>query len=365
MMLRQIAISSKLIFNFQFSRFNLMNTFGVHINLTTFGESHSAAIGGVIEGFPAGVEVDLSFIQTELDRRKPSDHIASTTRKEGDRVEILSGIFEGKTLGTPIAFIIRNENQQSGDYEYLREIYRPGHAEFTYHHKYGHYDHRSGGRSSGRETGARVAAGAFAKTILQSKNIEITAKVVQIGTSAFRQAQCSAGSVTDSNQLTEEMERLIEQAKADGDSLGGIVECVIKNCPIGVGEPVYGKLQAQLAEAMMGIPAAKGFEYGEGFRSAAMKGSEHNDAFIFDNGIKPATNRSGGILAGISTGQDIVFRVAFKPIATISKPQQTVDKQGNPVQLINKGRHDICCAPRAVPVVEAMAALVIADNLIW
>ncbi|MDR0437904.1 MAG: chorismate synthase [Bacteroidales bacterium] len=324
-----------------------MNTFGDNIKLTTFGESHSAAIGGVIEGFPAGVEVDKNFIQSELDRRKPSNHKASTTRKESDRIEILSGIFEGKTLGTPIAFIIRNENQQSDDYDYLRKIYRPGHADFTYDKKYGHYDHRSGGRASARETAARVAAGAFAKTILQSKGIEITTTVKQVGIA----------------QTPDEMERLIEQAKTDGDSLGGIVECVIKGCPVGIGEPVFGKLQAQLAEAMMSIPAAKGFEYGEGFGAATMKGSEHNDIYIFDNEIKPATNHNGGILGGISTGQDIVFRVAFKPIASISKPQETVDKQGNSVQLINRGRHDVCCVPRAVPVVEAMAALVIADNL--
>jgi chorismate synthase len=331
-----------------------MDTFGENIKLTTFGESHSVAIGGVIEGFPAGVEVDENFIQSELDRRKPSNHKASTSRKENDRLEILSGIFEGKTLGTPIAFIIRNENQQPNDYEYLREIYRPGHADFTCEKKYGHYDYRGGGRASARETAARVAAGAFAKTVLQNKNIEISAYIKQIGT--------SANSVTDAQTL-DEIEHLIEQTKNEGDSLGGIVECVIKNLPIGIGEPVFGKLQAQLAEAMMSIPAAKGFEYGEGFRSATMKGSEHNDVYLFDNGLKPATNHSGGILGGISTGEDIVFRVAFKPIASISKPQETVDKQGNPVTLINHGRHDVCCVPRAVPIVEAMAALVIADNL--
>jgi len=325
-----------------------MNSFGEHIKLTTFGESHGVAIGGVIEGFPAGVEVNLNFIQSELDRRKPSNHKASTTRKESDRVEILSGVFEGKTLGTPIAFIIRNENQQSDDYEYLREIFRPGHADFTYAKKYGHYDHRSGGRASARETASRVVAGAFAKTILQSKGIEITATAKQIGTA----------------KTPEEIERLIEQTKAEGDSLGGIVECVIKGCPAGIGEPVFGKLQAQLAEAMMSIPAAKGFEYGEGFTSATMKGSEHNDIYIFDSEMKPATNHSGGILGGISTGQDIVFRVAFKPIASISKPQQTVDNKGNSVELINQGRHDVCCVPRVLPVVEAMTALVLADMLI-
>jgi chorismate synthase len=340
-----------------------MDSFGEHIKLTTFGESHSAAIGGVIEGFPAGVEIDPSFIQSELDRRKPSNHKASTTRKESDRIEILSGIFEGKTLGTPIAFIIRNKKQRSGDYEYLREIYRPGHADFTYDKKYGHYDHRSGGRASARETAARVAAGAFAKTILQSKGIEITAFVDQIGIA----------------QTLFEMENLLELAKAEGDSLGGIVKCVIKGCPAGIGEPVFGKLQAQLAEAMMTIPAAKGFEYGKGFDAAKMKGSEHNDAYIFDSlhpeyfdcaqhklhegTIKPATNHSGGILGGISTGQDIVFRVAFKPVASISKPQETADKQGKTVKLVNRGRHDVCCVPRAVPVVEAMAALVIANHL--
>ncbi|MCL2416883.1 MAG: chorismate synthase [Bacteroidales bacterium] len=320
-----------------------MNSFGEHIKLTTFGESHGVAVGGVIEGFPAGVEVDENFIQTELDRRKPSQHKASTARKESDRIEILSGIFEGKTLGTPIAFIIRNENQQPDDYEYLREIFRPGHADFTYAKKYGHYDHRSGGRSSARETASRVAAGAFAKTILQSKGIEITATIKQIGTA----------------KTPNDIERLLEQTKAEGDSIGGIIECVIKGCPVGIGEPVFGKLQARLAEAMMSIPAAKGFEYGEGFASATMKGSEHNDAYIFDNEVKPATNHSGGILGGISTGLDIVFRVAFKPIASISKPQQTVDKKGNSVELANRGRHDVCCVPRALPVVEAMTALVL------
>lgn len=323
-----------------------MNSFGEHIKLTTFGESHGVAIGGVIEGFPTGVDIDEEFIQSELDRRKPSQNKASTTRKESDRVEILSGIFKGKTLGTPIAFIIRNEDQQSNDYDYLQNIFRPGHADFTYVKKYGHYDHRSGGRASARETASRVAAGAFAKTILRNKGIQITATIKQIGTA----------------KTPGDIERLIEQTKAEGDSIGGIVECVITGCPAGIGEPVFGKLQAQLAEAMMTIPAAKGFEYGKGFAAATMKGSEHNDTYIFDNEIKPATNHSGGILGGISTGQDIVFRVAFKPIASISKPQQTVDKKGKPIELINQGRHDVCCVPRVLPVVEAMAALVITDN---
>jgi len=359
-----------------------MNSFGEHIKLTTFGESHGVAIGGIIEGFPAGVEVDENFIQSELDRRKPSNDKASTPRKESDRVEILSGVFEGKTLGTPIGFIIRNENQQPNDYDYLKDIFRPGHADFTYAKKYGHYDHRGGGRASARETATRVVAGAFAKTVLQKKGIEITAKIKQIGTA----------------KTPDEIARLIEQTKADGDSVGGIVECVISGCPAGVGEPVFGKLQAKLAEAMLSIPAVKGFEYGEGFASAMLKGSEHNDVYVLDNlgtdgtsapagsngtdctstlrqaqciagsmtesapavpAVRPATNRSGGILGGISTGQDIVFRVAFKPIASISKPQQTVDKSGNPIELVNHGRHDVCCVPRALPVVEAMAALVL------
>ena len=345
-----------------------MNSFGEHIKLTTFGESHGVAIGGIIEGFPAGVEVDKNFIQSELDRRKPSNDKASTPRKESDRVEILSGIFEGKTLGTPIGFIIRNENQQPNDYEYLRDIFRPGHADFTYAKKYGHYDHRGGGRASARETATRVVAGAFAKTVLQKKGIEITAKIKQIGTA----------------KTPDEIARLIEQTKADGDSVGGIVECVISGCPAGIGEPVFGKLQAKLAEAMLSIPAVKGFEYGEGFASATLRGSEHNDAYIFGTdyksapasnfgtdetsapavpAVRPATNRSGGILGGISTGQDIVFRVAFKPIASISKPQQTVDKSGNPIELINQGRHDVCCVPRALPVVEAMTAMVLVDFL--
>jgi len=345
-----------------------VNSFGEHIKLTTFGESHGVAIGGIIEGFPAGIEVDENFIQSELDRRKPSNDKASTPRKESDRVEILSGIFEGKTLGTPIGFIIRNENQQPNDYDYLKDIFRPGHADFTYAKKYGHYDHRGGGRASARETATRVVAGAFAKTILQKKGIEITAKIKQIGTA----------------KTPDEIARLIDQTKADGDSVGGIVECVISGCPAGIGEPVFGKLQAKLAEAMLSIPAVKGFEYGEGFASATLRGSEHNDAYIFGTdyksapasnfgtdetsapavpAVRPATNRSGGILGGISTGQDIVFRVAFKPIASISKPQQTVDKSGNPIELINQGRHDVCCVPRALPVVEAMTAMVLVDFL--
>jgi len=340
-----------------------MNSFGEHIKLTTFGESHGVAIGGILEGFPAGVEVDENFIQSELDRRKPSNDKASTPRKESDRVEILSGIFEGKTLGTPIGFIIRNENQQPNDYDYLKDIFRPGHADFTYAKKYGHYDHRGGGRASARETATRVVAGAFAKTVLQKKGIEITAKIKQIGTA----------------KTPDEIDRLIEQTKADGDSVGGIVECVISGCPAGIGEPVFGKLQAKLAEAMLSIPAVKGFEYGEGFASAVMKGSEHNDVFtstlrqaqcvagsvtesvLAIPTVRPTTNHSGGVLGGISTGQDIVFRVAFKPIASISKPQQTVDKSGNPIKLVNHGRHDVCCVPRALPVVEAMTALVLVD----
>lgn len=324
-----------------------MNIFGTHIRLVTFGESHGVAIGGVIDGFPAGLEVDQDFVQSELDRRKPSDHPASTTRKERDQIEILSGIFEGKTLGSPIAFLIRNENQQSENYEYLRKIYRPGHADFTYDQKYGHYDYRGGGRASARETAVRVAAGAFAKIILRGRGIEITTGIKQIGTA----------------QTPDEVERLVEFAKAEGDSLGGIVECVITGCPIGLGEPIYGKLQAQLADAMMSIPAAKGFEYGNGFKASEMKGSEHNDCYRLDKIIKPATNHCGGILGGISTGEDIVFRVAFKPIPSVSKPQETADKLGNTVQLVNFGRHDICCVWRAMPVVEAMAAWVIADNL--
>ena len=340
-----------------------VNSFGEHIKLTTFGESHGVAIGGIIEGFPAGVEVDENFIQSELDRRKPSNDKASTPRKESDRVEILSGVFEGKTLGTPIGFIIRNENQQPNDYDYLKDIFRPGHADFTYAKKYGHYDHRGGGRASARETATRVVAGAFAKTVLQKKGIEITAKIKQIGTA----------------KTPDEIDRLIEQTKADGDSVGGIVECVISGCPAGIGEPVFGKLQAKLAEAMLSIPAVKGFEYGEGFASAVMKGSEHNDVFtstlrqaqcvagsvtesvLAIPTVRPTTNHSGGVLGGISTGQDIVFRVAFKPIASISKPQQTVDKSGNPIKLVNHGRHDVCCVPRALPVVEAMTALVLVD----
>lgn len=290
-----------------------MNTFGNLLTLTTFGESHGVAVGGVIDGFPSGVEIDLDFIQSEVDRRRPGHTLGTTTRKEDDQVQILSGVFEGKSLGTPIAFIIMNNDKHSEDYELFRDIYRPGHADYTYQMKYGFRDYRGGGRASARETVCRVVAGAFAKLVLKSLGIEIKAEV------------------EDEENLTKRIKEAIDEI----DTCGGVVSCVIKGCPVGLGEPIYGKLHAALGEAMLSINAVKGFEYGEGFAAADMRGSEHNFA------------RSGGILGGISDGTDINFRVAFKPIPSLGREM--------------KGRHDVCAAPRAVPIVEAMAALVILD----
>ncbi|MCQ2128059.1 MAG: chorismate synthase [Bacteroidaceae bacterium] len=290
-----------------------MNTFGNVLTLTTFGESHGVAVGGVIDGFPSGIDIDLNFIQNEVNRRRPGDILGATTRREDDQVQILSGVFEGKSLGTPIAFIIENKDHRSADYELFRDVFRPGHADYTYQVKYGIRDYRGGGRASARETVCRVVAGAFAKLVLKDLNIEIHAEV------------------EDEEQL---MQR-IREAIADIDTCGGVVKCVIKGCPVGLGEPVYGKLHAALGEAMLSINAVKGFEYGEGFAAADMRGSEHNAA------------RSGGILGGISNGEDINFRVAFKPIPSLGREM--------------KCRHDVCAAPRAVPIVEAMAAIVILD----
>ena len=290
-----------------------MNTFGNLLRLTTFGESHGVAVGGVIDGFPSGVDIDMDLIQAEVDRRRPGHGLGATTRHEDDKVQILSGVFEGKSLGTPIAFIIMNNDQHSEDYELFRDVYRPGHADYTYQMKYGIRDYRGGGRASARETVCRVVAGAFAKLVLRDLKIEVHAEV----------------------ENAEELSTRIRQAIDDVDTCGGVVSCVIKGCPVGLGEPIYGKLSAVLAEAMLSINAVKGFEYGEGFAAAGMRGSEHNAA------------RSGGILGGISNGEDINFRVAFKPIPSLGREM--------------KGRHDVCAAPRAVPIVEAMAALVILD----
>lgn len=349
-----------------------MNTFGQIYKLTTFGESHGAGIGGVIDGMPAGIEVDMEFLQAELDRRKPGQSALTTARKEGDRVEILSGVFEGKTTGCPIGFLVRNENQHSNDYDNMRDVYRPSHADFTYQTKYGIRDHRGGGRTSARETIARVVGGAFAKMVLRQKGIRITAYTSQVGNIALE------GGYKDYNfdeieknpvrcpdpKKAEEMARLIEEVKADGDTIGGIITGVIEGCPVGLGEPVFDKLHAQLGAAMLGINAVKGFEYGEGFAGVTARGSEQNDVFVSgaENGIRTLTNHSGGIQGGLSNGQDIYFRVVFKPVATLLREQNTVNKDGKAVVLKARGRHDPCVLPRAVPIVEAMAAMVILDN---
>jgi chorismate synthase len=350
----------------------MRNVFGNILTLTTYGESHGSAIGGVIDGFPAGIDVDIDFIQTELDRRRPGQSKITTGRNEADKVEILSGIFEGKTTGCPIGFIIKNSDQHSDDYDNMRNVFRPSHADFTYEMKYGIRDHRGGGRSSARETVARCVGGAFAKLALKKYGITTNAFTSQVGDICLEKpytfydiAHAETNSVRCPDSKTARvMEDLIENVKAEGDTIGGIVSCVIKGCPAGLGEPAFNKLQSMLAGAMMSINAAKGFEYGEGFASACRKGSEVNDLFTNKNGkITTQTNHSGGIQGGISNGQDIYFRVAFKPVATLLREQTTVDKDGNATTLKTKGRHDPCVLPRAVPIVEAMAAMVILDAI--
>ena len=349
-----------------------MNTFGKLFTLTTFGESHGAAVGGVIDGMPAGIEVDLDFIQSELNRRRPGQSKLTTSRQEGDKVELLSGVFEGKTTGCPIGFIVHNENQHSQDYENLRTLFRPSHADYTYYNKYGVRDHRGGGRSSARITISRVVGGAFAKLALRQLGISIQAYTSQIGEIALdRDYKKYDLTLTETNDVrcpdpekAQEMATLIEQVKAEGDTIGGVITCVIKGCPVGLGEPEFDKLHAQLGNAMLGINAVKGFEYGEGFAGVTQRGSEQNDIFTVEHGLPVTTksNHSGGIQGGISNGQDIYFRVAFKPVATLLREQQTVDLDGNPTTFTAKGRHDPCVLPRAVPVVESMAAMVILDN---
>ncbi len=348
-----------------------MNTFGNIFTVTTFGESHGAGIGGVIDGMPAGVEVDTDFIQSELDRRKPGQSKLTTSRQEGDKVEFLSGIFEGKTTGCPIGFLVRNTNQHSNDYENMRNLFRPSHADYTYTTKYGIRDHRGGGRSSARETISRVVAGAMAKLALRQLGISIQAYTEQVGNIALAGSyQDYDLSVTETNDVrcpdpvkAEEMAALITQVKAEGDTIGGIISCVIKGCPVGLGEPAFGKLHAALGSAMLSINAVKGFEYGRGFAGVCQRGSEQNDVFVPDGkgGITTTTNNSGGIQGGISNGQDIYFRVAFKPVATLLMEQDTVTLNGEATTLMAKGRHDPCVLPRAVPVVEAMAAITILD----
>ena len=350
-----------------------MNTFGTHFRLTTFGESHGAAVGGVIDGFPSGIAIDLDFIQAELDRRRPGQSALTTARKEGDKVELLSGVFEGRSTGCPIGFIVRNENQHSSDYDNLRNIFRPSHADFTYQQKYGLRDHRGGGRSSARETISRVVGGAFAKLVLKQMGIQVTAYTSQVGAIALEHPYTAYDfSEIEKNpvrcpdpQKAEEMAALIKEVKGEGDTIGGIITGVIQGCPVGLGEPAFGKLHAALGSAMLSINAVKGFEYGAGFAGVTQRGSEQNDIFVpaSGGGITTKTNFSGGIQGGISNGQDIYFRVAFKPVATLLREQATVDLDGNPTLVTARGRHDACVLPRAVPVVEAMAAMVILDYI--
>ncbi|EDP96460.1 chorismate synthase [Kordia algicida OT-1] len=341
------------------------NTFGSLFKLTTFGESHGAAIGGVIDGCPAGLELDLHMIQKEMNRRKPGQSAIVTQRKEPDSVVFYSGIFEGKTTGVPIGFAIHNTNQKSHDYSHIKETYRPSHADYVYDQKYGHRDYRGGGRSSARETACRVVAGAIAKQLLA--DIKINAFVSSVGEITLdKNYQELDFSLTESNPVrcpdpakAAAMEEKIRQIRKEGDTIGGTIMCVIQNVPVGLGEPVFDKLHAELGKAMLSINAVKGFEYGSGFEGAKMKGSEHNDIFNADGTTK--TNLSGGIQGGISNGMDIYFNVAFKPVATIMQKQDTINKDGNIVEMQGKGRHDPCVVPRAVPIVEAMAALVLAD----
>ena len=348
-----------------------MNTFGTLFTLTSFGESHGAAIGGVVDGMLAGIAVDMDFVRSEMQRRRPGQSAVTTGRKEPDEVEFLSGIFEGRTTGAPIGFIIRNTNQHSGDYDNLREVLRPSHADYTYWQKYGVRDHRGGGRSSARETAVRCVAGALAKLALRELGITIQAYTSQVGHIALENDYTKYDlSLIESNivrcpdtEKARQMEELILKVKGEGDTIGGIVTCVITGCPVGLGEPVFGKLHAALGNAMLSINACKGFDYGRGFDGIGERGSEQNDQFVStDEGITTATNRSGGIQGGISNGQPIYFRAAFKPVATQLGEQTTLDIHGNTQTLKAKGRHDPCVVPRAVPIVEAMAAITVLDH---
>lgn len=359
---------------FHFKTSDIMrNTFGNIFTLTTFGESHGPAIGGVVDGMPAGIDIDMEFIQSELNRRRPGQSKITTSRNEADQVELLSGVFEGKSTGCPIGFIVRNTNQHSNDYENMRDVFRPSHADYTYYNKYGIRDHRGGGRSSARITISRCVGGALAKLALRQMGINITAYTSQVGDIAvshnystldFNEIERNPVRCPDPDKA-QEMEQLITEVKAEGDTIGGIITCVVKGCPVGIGEPEFGKLQAMLGAAMLGINAAKGFEYGEGFGCVTSRGSQQNDIFTSNNNkVSTLTNHSGGIQGGISNGEDIYFRVAFKPVATILQEQPTVDKNGNRTSLCVHGRHDPCVLPRAVPVVEAMAAMTVLDNII-
>lgn len=354
------------------------NTFGKLFTITTFGESHGAAIGVIIDGCPPGITIDLEFIQQELDKRKPGQSRITTQRKESDTAQILSGIFEGRTTGTPLMLLIPNEDQRSKDYDHNKDIFRPSHADYTYQAKYGIRDHRGGGRSSARETAARVAAGAVAKLVLKDAGISVFAHVSGVG--SIQAPNINTDDLVQLEHVREEnivrcadpataheMIELIDSIRKEGNTIGGKISCTVKGCPAGLGEPVFDKLHADLGKAMLSINAVHGFEYGSGFEGATMTGSEHNDVFDIspsDGSIRTVTNYSGGIQGGISNGMDINFRVAFKPIATIMNAQQTIDKDGNVTEIKGKGRHDPCVVPRAVPIVEAMAALTLADHLL-
>ncbi|WP_462356374.1 chorismate synthase [Phocaeicola coprocola] len=346
------------------------NTFGNIFRLTSFGESHGKAIGGVIDGFPAGITIDMEFIQKELNRRRPGQSAITTARKEADEVEFLSGIYEGVSTGCPIGFAVWNTNQHSNDYDNMKDVYRPSHADYTYTQKYGIRDHRGGGRSSARETIARVVAGALAKLALRQLGISITAFTSQVGPfkldkdyTAYDLTSIENNPVRCPDQdLARQMADYIFRIKGEGDTIGGVISCVIKGCPVGLGQPVFGKLHAALGNAMLSINAVKGFEYGQGFSNMELKGSQQNDIFYNNNGeIGFRSNRSGGIQGGISNGQDIYFRVAFKPVATVLMEQPTVVIHGNETILKARGRHDPCVLPRAVPIVEAMAAMTLLD----
>ena len=345
----------------------MRNTYGNIFTLTSFGESHGEAVGGVVDGMPAGIDIDLDFIQSELDRRRPGQSAITTSRKEADKVELLSGVFEGKSTGCPIGFVVRNTNQHSQDYENMRNVFRPSHADYTYTSKYGERDHRGGGRSSARITISRCVAGALAKLALRQIGVSVTAYTSQVGDISidpdyrnhdFSKIETNAVRCPDI-EAAAKMEKLIAEVKGQGDTIGGIITCVIKGCPVGLGEPEFGKLHAALGSAMLGINAVKGFEYGAGFACVNRRGSELKD--VFTEGFHTTTNNSGGIQGGISNGEDIYFRVAFKPVATLLMEQPTVDKDGNPTTLTARGRHDPCVLPRAVPIVEAMAAMTILD----
>ena len=354
------------------------NTFGTLFRLTTFGESHGVALGGIIDGCPAGLEIDVDFVKSELQRRKPGQSHITTQRREEDEVKFLSGIFEGKTTGHPIGFTIENTNQKSNDYEHIKDAFRPSHSDFTYQEKYGIRDYRGGGRSSARETACRIVGGAIAKLYLKHPNVSIQAYVSQVGHIKLEKKYKDLDlSKTETSIIrcpdaatANNMVSYIEDIRKEGNTIGGIVSCVIKGTPVGLGEPVFDKLHADIGKAMLSINAVKGFEYGEGFNSINFKGSELNDTFVSSSEVEnnkkitTTTNHSGGIQGGISNGQDIYFNVAFKPVATIMQDQQSVDKDGNETTVKGQGRHDPCVLPRAVPIVESMAALVLVDHIL-